>query len=228
VSTGDELVPVEATPRPGQIRDVNSHTLAGLLASAGLQAVRYGLVHDDTDAIAAALARGLEDNDAVLVSGGSSVGVRDLTIAAIGRLPDSEVLAHGVAVSPGKPTILARVGSGPGAKAVLGLPGQVTSAQVIVQVFCLPFFRHLAGDPAAFGRELSVPAALARNVASKPGREDYIRVRLEPTDGPLPTAHPVLGKSGLLRTLVEADGLVRIPAEAEGLAAGSRVRVLLL
>lgn len=222
ISTGDELVPVEAAPRPGQIRDVNSHTLACLARQAGAEVRSYGLVPDDLASLTAALAKGLDENDALFVSGGSSIGVRDLTIAALESFADSEILAHGVSISPGKPTILARVGGKP----VLGLPGQVTSAQIVMLVFGQELLRHLGGDGRAFdlSRRETRLARLGANVASKPGREDYVRVRLEARDGGL-VAMPRLGKSGLLRTLIEADGLLRLDAALEGMAAGQDVPV---
>jgi len=221
ISTGDELVPVHATPRPGQVRDVNSSTLACLLQENHATPTQYGLVKDDLASITSALATALQANDAVFISGGSSVGIRDLTIDAILSLPDAKILAHGVSVSPGKPTILATVHGKP----VMGLPGQVTSAQVIMLLFGCPLMRHLGGDIRAFdtSRRPRIPAQLTHNVSSKQGREDYIRVGLEFPQGQPVQAVPKKGKSGLLRTLVQCDGLVRISAESEGLLAGSDV-----
>ncbi|WP_243439958.1 gephyrin-like molybdotransferase Glp [Fundidesulfovibrio soli] len=225
LSTGDELIPPSATPRPGQIRDANAPALAAMAMQAGAEPLRMGIVPDSLEAIAAALAEAVDKADAVFLSGGSSVGVRDLTVEALSLLPDTELLVHGLAVSPGKPTILARSRG----KAVWGLPGQVASAQVVMFVFGCPFLAHLAGDQAAFTRPRpSVRAVLARNVASRQGREDYVRVRLEESgDGGL-KAHPLLGKSGLVKTLVQAQGLVRIPADLEGLEAGTTHQVVLL
>lgn len=225
ISTGDELVPVEDFPRPGQVRDVNSHALAGLLRQAGARAVNYGLIPDEREALRVALAQALDANDAVFISGGSSIGTRDLTIEVLESLDDSEILAHGVSISPGKPTILARVGGKP----VMGLPGQVTSAQVVMLVFGQPLVRHLGGLPNAFdpGRRLTRLAVLGANVSSKPGREDYVRVRLETRDGQL-VAVPRLGKSGLLRTMLDADGLIRLDAAVEGMTAGQPVAVWIL
>jgi len=222
VSTGDELVPVEASPRPGQIRDVNSHTLACLVRQTGAVPVLHGLVPDRKEALQRTLAESLEAHDVVFISGGSSIGTRDLTIEVLESFPDSEILAHGVSISPGKPTILARVGGKP----VLGLPGQVTSAQVVMLVFGLPLLRHLGGESGAFdtGRRVMRTARLGANLSSKPGREDYVRVRLELRDGEM-LAMPRLGKSGLLRTLLDADGLVRLDASLEGMTAGQDVAV---
>ncbi|MFH1913314.1 MAG: gephyrin-like molybdotransferase Glp [Pseudomonadota bacterium] len=223
LSTGDEVVGVRQTPSPGQVRDVNSHTLAALAARAGAIPHHYGVVPDDLESLTASLARAVADNDTVLLSGGSSIGVRDLTVQALEALDDSAVLAHGVALSPGKPTILGRVSGKP----VLGLPGQVTSALVVMHVLVLPLLRHLQGDPDAFGsgRRPVVQAELARNVASKPGREDYVRIRLEQRQDAPPLAHPMLGKSGLLRTMIQAHGLTAIPADSEGLDQGRMIDV---
>ncbi|WP_045220238.1 molybdopterin molybdotransferase MoeA [Desulfonatronum thioautotrophicum] len=225
LSTGDEVVDVSAAVRPGLVRDVNSHTLAALAEAAGARAVRLGLVRDDLQALTAALERGITDCDVVLISGGSSVGTRDHSLEALERVCGGEVLAHGIAMSPGKPTILARTQLG--GKAVIGLPGQVASAQVVMQVLIMPFLAYLAGDDTAFdvGPFGRVPARLSRNVASRQGRTDFIRVALSrhPEDGLLAT--PVLGKSGLLKTLLQAQGLMEIPENREGFTAGTEIMV---
>jgi len=225
ISTGDELVAVTCVPRPGQVRDVNSHTLACLIREGGGEPVSYGLVRDDLASITETLQTALAENDTVFISGGSSVGMRDLTIQALESLPHSEILAHGVSISPGKPTILARVRD----KAVFGLPGQVTSGQVVVLVFGIPFLRHLAGAKRPFDVSCRPvrPAVLDANLASKPGREDYVRVRLVPEEDGF-RAVPRTGKSGLLRTLVEADGLLRLDADSEGAVAGSLVDIWMI
>jgi molybdopterin molybdotransferase len=227
LSTGDEVVAVDQPVRPGLVRDVNSHTLAALAQAAGARAVRLGLVRDDLHALTAALEKGLTECDVVLVSGGSSVGTRDHSLEALERLPGGEILAHGVAMSPGKPTILARAETDSGFKAVLGLPGQVASAQVVMQVLVLPFLAHLQGLDHAFdlGPLETVPARLSRNVASRQGRTDFVRVALSrDAEGGL-TATPVLGKSGLLKTLLQAQGLMEIPENREGFIAGTEVMV---
>ena len=229
ISTGDELVPPQAQPRPAQVRDVNSAALAALTRQAGGVPHCAGIVPDTLDALDAALRAALPEADVVLLSGGSSVGVRDFTLAALRGLPDTEIFCHGAALSPGKPLILARAGQ----THIWGLPGQVTSAQVVMLVLGQPFLRSLQGRQAAFDRSRwpALPAVLARNVASRQGREDFVRVRLEmpePADraGAL-RAVPVTGKSGLLRTMLLAQGLIHIPAAREGLEAGTEVSVLL-
>lgn len=238
LATGDEVVPAQIRPRPGQVRDVNSHALAAMVREAGGLPQLAGIVPDNADALAVALDAALAQADVVLLSGGSSVGARDFTLEALGRIAGSEVFCHGAALSPGKPLILARCGH----KSVWGLPGQVASAQVVMFVLGQPFLRYLAGDAQAFAQQRKPMrrAVLARNVASQPGREDYVRVRLvDPASmvdpaaaaalaAGLPLAMPVPGMSGLLRTLLDADGLMRIDANLEGLVAGHEVDVLLL
>lgn len=226
VSTGDELVPVEARPEPGQVRDVNSSTLACLVRAVNAEARTYGLVRDNLEDLVEALRLALEENDLVLISGGSSLGMRDLTIEAMEALDDSKILAHGVGLRPGKPTILARIGGKP----VLGLPGQVVSAQVVMLLFGQPLLKHLAGGRKVFDpeRRTARTAVLAHNLPSQLGREDYVRVGLEYRPGRVPLAVPRSGKSGLLKTLVEAEGVVRIPADVEGLNKETLVDVWIL
>ncbi|UZP65942.1 molybdopterin molybdotransferase MoeA [Desulfovibrio mangrovi] len=224
LSTGDELVPVTQKPEVGQVRDVNSSTLACCVARAGGVPTQYGLVKDDIASLEAALRAALEANDVVFLSGGSSVGTRDLTVAAIERIEGMQLVNHGVAISPGKPLILARCGN----KAVWGLPGQVASAQVVMFILGVPFLRHLAGWRNPFDQSLwpARRAVLTRNVASKPGREDYVRVRIDVAEGEV-RATPVTGKSGLLKTLILSQGVIRIPSDSEGVYEGAEVDVLL-
>jgi molybdopterin molybdotransferase len=200
---------------------VNRHTLAAQIERAGGTPLPLGIVRDDFDALLAAGRDALAAADAVLLSGGSSVGSRDLTLDVIRALPDSRVLLHGVAVKPGKPTILADVGG----KAFWGLPGHIASAMVVFNVLVRGQVERLAG--ARPRPAVRVPAVLSRNVASAHGRRDFVRVRLEERDGGL-AAIPLLGKSGLIRTMVGADGLLEIDRDTEGLDAGSEVRVELL
>lgn len=228
-STGDEVIPAHATPRPGQVRDVNSHALQAMARAAGAAVTCYGIVPDDEKALTAMLARTTAENDMVLLSGGSSVGTRDLTMAALDSLDGAAVINHGVAISPGKPLILASADGKGHRCAVWGLPGQVTSAQVVMFVLGIPFVHWLAGRRTPFDQSAwaSRRAVLARNIASRQGREDYIRVRLHAEEDGRVTATPVTGKSGLLRTMLQAHGVVRIPAHSEGLDSGTQVDVLL-
>ena len=164
---------------------------------------------------------GLEHFDAVLISGGSSVGSRDFSLEVIGSFPGAEILAHGISISPGKPTILARVGS----KALWGLPGHTASALVVFSIFVKPCLNRLEGELPSPVKP-SLKARLTRNLASAQGRDDYIRVALR--HGPEGwEAEPILGKSGLISTLVRSDGLIRIDRFTEGKEKGEWVEVLL-
>jgi molybdopterin molybdotransferase len=220
ISTGDEVVPVEAIPIPGQIRDINSYTLSGQVTEAGGIAVRYGIVSDNYSALYDKCRQALDCSDMVLLSGGSSVGVRDYTIEVLSDLPDAHILVHGISISPGKPTILAKAHQ----KAIWGLPGHVVSAMVVFNRVVLPFIEHVAGLTAGQKKE-KIPARLNRNLSSAQGRTDFIRVRLIRKGGKL-WAEPVLGKSGLINTMVKADGLIEIDINTEGLDKGSRVEVI--
>jgi molybdopterin molybdotransferase len=220
LSTGDEVVDIHTEPRLGQIRDMNAYALAGQAQRCGALTTTYGIVGDDAAELMRHCAAALAENDVVLLSGGSSVGARDFTIEILEALPDTEVLVHGISISPGKPTILARSG----AKAVWGLPGHVTSAMVVFTAVVKPFLLHLGGRLGE-GATTRCLARLTRNLASAQGREDYLRVRLSEKGGEL-WAEPLLGKSGLIRTMVQADGLVAVPKDTEGLETGAVVEVL--
>jgi len=221
VSTGDEVVPVDQVPGPGRIRDINTYTLAGLVASAGGVALPLGIVRDDPQDLRTKCVLALAQADMVLISGGSSVGTRDFTIEVLSGLPAAEILVHGIAISPGKPTILARVGQKP----FWGLPGHVVSAMVVFEVVVRPFIEHQAGVAGGLRPQRRLPARLTRNLASAQGRTEFVRVRLIEQNGEL-WAQPVLGKSGLIHTMVQADGLVRIGQNTEGLEKGSPVAVM--
>jgi molybdopterin molybdotransferase len=224
LSSGDEIVPITQKPGGGQVRDSNAHLAAAQVAQWGGLPTLQGIIPDDFPAIKSALAGALEEADLILISGGSSVGARDLTLEAIKALTGAEVLVHGVALRPGKPTILAAVGDLP--LPLLGLPGHPASAAVVMEVIGKPLLARLAGLAALqpLGREIT--ALLSRNLAGASGREDYVRVRLR-RDAETLWADPVLGPSGLLSPLVKSDGLVMIPLGVEGLLRGEAVTVRL-
>ena len=213
ISTGNELVPIGVTPGPGRMRDANGPMCAAFAEESGCRPVLYGIVRDDRDALGSALDRATRECDAVLLSGGSSKDVRDLAAAIIGE--KGEVLVHGIGIAPGKPTIIGRAGGRP----VLGLPGHPASAYVILHVLAGPLLSGMAGVPR---RERRVTAVLAENIPSQKGRVEFVRVRLG--DG---RAVPCFGKSGLLNTFAESDGLVQVPAGSEGIEAGETVEVIL-
>jgi molybdopterin molybdotransferase len=222
ISTGDEIIPIEKTPDPGKIRDINSYSLAGFIREAHAVPVCYGIVKDDPAALKNAVERALKETDMVLLSGGSSVGTRDFTVEVLAALPETQILVHGMSVSPGKPTILAKSGKKP----VWGLPGQVVSAMVVLKIVVIPFLNRLKGLGPQ-DRMIRIPATLTRNVASAQGRRDFVRVRLEQKEGRT-LAFPVLGKSGLIRTMIHADGLLEIRDHVEGLEKDSLVDIILL
>jgi len=221
ISTGDEIVPVEETPVSGKIRDMNSHTLAALIQEAGAIPLQMGIVKDSRDDLFDACSQAVAQADMVLISGGSSVGMRDFTVDVLSDLPETELLLHGISISPGKPTILARSGNKP----VWGLPGHVVSAMVVFKVVVLPFLKKLMGKQDWADKGLVIPAILTRNVASAQGRTDFIRVDLQEKEGKLYAA-PVLGKSGLIRTMVMARALLEIGENVEGLEKDTMVKVL--
>ena len=218
LSQGDEVVPPEQEPGPGQVRDINSYTLAALAEQAGAVAQRFPIVSDDLDALRTAARAALAGADLLVMSAGSSVSVRDMTATVIGELGQPGILVHGVSIKPGKPTILA-VCDG---KAVFGLPGNPVSAVVVFEMFVAPAIRRSLG--AAEPRRHTMSARLARNLASATGRVDVVPVRLETRDGEL-WAVPVLGKSNLIYTLVRAEGTVRVPLDSNGLPHGAWVEV---
>jgi molybdopterin molybdotransferase len=222
ISTGDELVPAAAEPAPGQIRESNGAAMTALVRRDGGLPTYLGLAADKESEITALLRQGMA-YDLILISGGSSVGTRDMTSTLIDRLGRPGILVHGVKLKPGKPTILAMADGKP----IIGLPGHPVSAQVVYGLFVQPLLRQMQGLPAEPDFKPAVRAKMSKNVASATGRTDAVRVRLFRQDGEV-WAEPVHGKSGLISTLVKADGLVVIPSAKEGILAGEVVEVELL
>ena len=223
ISSGDEIVPIEQTPGLSQLRDINAHTLTGLIRLSGGVPVYLGIARDNLDDLHSLCKNAVARADMVLISGGSSVGSRDFTIDVIQTLPDAEVLVHGVSISPGKPTILARSKQ----RGIWGLPGQVASAMVVFHVMVRPMLEQIGGLSEDYiGVAHEVSAVLSRNLASVQGREDYVRVKLVHRANQV-CAEPILGKSGLIHTMVKADGFIRIDMNSEGLDKGTPVRIIL-
>src|SRR5262245_32503860 len=224
ISTGDEIVDVETEPRPGQVRNINQHSLAGLIEEAGGELKDWGVVGDDRAQLTNALGAALSWADVVLLSGGSSMGAKDIALETILSFPDAEFVFHGISIAPGKPTIFAKACGKP----ILGLPGYPVSALVIFDLFGAPMLRRLGGETVEswqrFGRTLH--ARLNTNIASQIGREDYVRVTLE-RNGAEFIATPLPSKSGAIFTLVKADGMVRIDLNLDGLEKGEEVEVIL-
>ncbi|MBU2499166.1 MAG: molybdopterin molybdotransferase MoeA [Proteobacteria bacterium] len=222
ISTGDEVVPVDQPPKPGQVRDINSYTLSAFCQLRGVEPVIIGLCQDHFDQLRSMVEKGLAVADTVWISGGSSVGTRDLTLKVFESFADMEILVHGISISPGKPTVIARMGH----RAIFGLPGHTASAMVVAEVFLGPFLSRLAGVKDSAKKGLGeVQATLSRNIESAGGRDDFIRVKLTKREEGW-VAEPIFGKSGLISTLVEADGLLRVDRNTEGLYQGDQVKVM--
>ncbi len=223
ISTGDEIVPIGQRPGPGQVRDINSYTLTAFCRQTGVIPVNLGLCKDRFNDLRDMVKKGIETADTIWISGGSSVGTSDMTVKVLESFDHMELLVHGISISPGKPTIIARIGN----KAMFGLPGHAASAMVIAEILLNPFLSRLSGDINAFeDNHFFINAELIRNIESVSGRDDYIRVRLEKRDGQI-YADPIFGKSGLISTLVESHGLLKIDRNTEGLYKGQAVKVML-
>ena len=215
ISTGDELVPPEVRPGPGQVRDVNSPMLEAMLTAFGCRVINYGIVIDDEALLSETVKRALWECDAVLLSGGSSVGVKDAACRIIESL--GQLLLHGIAIKPGKPTILGKAG----AKPLVGLPGHPVAAYFITKLFVLPLLGRLSGrDMTAY----TVTAKVTESISANHGRAQYHCCRLTRKDGAL-YAQPIRGKSGLITTLAGADGYFCIDRDCEGLPQGAEVQV---
>lgn len=218
LSTGDEVVPpATATLRPGQVRDAIAPALAGLVVEAGGWPVPCGIVADDPAALRCALQLALAQSDLVVVSAGSSVGTRDATAEAVASLGKPGIFCHGLAIKPGKPTLLAECDGVP----VIGLPGNPLSALVVFRLVGIPLVWRLAGC-ATPPPEPSVIASLTRDVPSEAGRRDVVQVQLDGGQ-----AEPLFGASALLSVLTRADGYLVVAEPATGLDAGADVSVTL-
>jgi molybdopterin molybdotransferase len=220
LSTGDEIIDIHEKPVGSQVRDINSYTVYAGLTKYGAQPKLYGIVSDNFDDIKQAVEKALMQSDIVLISGGSSAGTRDETYKVIDSLGSPGVLVHGVAVKPGKPTILGKIGE----KAVIGLPGHPASAYIIFNTFVL----HLLNIMSDLKEELKpvVRAEIACNYPSNNGREEFLPVELKNIDGKL-YANPVFGKSGLITLLTSANGYIHISRGSEGIDRGNEVEVVL-
>jgi molybdopterin molybdotransferase len=221
LATGDEVIPPSRSPALGEIRDINSLMLASLVSSAGGEPSPLGILPDSRSALEEALRRAIPNHDLVIITAGSSASTRDLTSEAFAGLGQPGVLVHGLAIKPGKPTILAVAQATP----LIGLPGNPVSALIVAHALVVPMIRHLLGLPPARTTP-RLRARLTASIPSEAGRTDYQPVRWELREGEV-FAEPVFGKSNLIFTLVRAGGVVRVPPEVTGLSAGSVVDVML-
>ena len=215
ISTGDELVPPEVVPGPGQVRDVNSPMLEAMLGTFGVNVINYGIVVDNEALLSEKVHKAVSECDAVLLSGGSSVGVKDAACRIIESM--GSLLLHGIAIKPGKPTILGKTG----AKPLVGLPGHPVAAYFITKLFVLPLLSRLMGRKQ---EAYTTTAKITESVSANHGRAQYHCCRLERKDGEL-YAYPIRGKSGLITTLAGADGYFCIDRDCEGLPKFAEIQV---
>ena len=220
ISTGDELVNPSIAPAEGQVRDINTYTLSALIQKAGGTAIQIGIIKDDYQQQFEAAKQALNNTDLLIFSAGSSISNRDLTSTVINNLGNPGVIAHGISIKPGKPTIVGIVNNKP----VFGLPGNPVSAMVVFNLLVRPSIYFASGcvNPPSLA---IIPAILTKDVPSSSGREDHIQVKLEISkDGDL-YADPLFAKSNLIHSLVKADGTVTVPFDEGGLYSGTKVDV---
>ncbi|MCR5485488.1 MAG: molybdopterin molybdotransferase MoeA [Clostridiales bacterium] len=215
ISTGNELVKTSEKPKGGEIRDVNSDLLYALVESFGAVPVSFGIVRDDENEIRKVLEEAVNECDAVLISGGSSVGEKDMSCKLIGEI--GKLLFHGLLMKPGKPTILGNAGGKP----VFGLPGHPAAAFFVTEIFVRAALSVLTGEET---NRYGIKAILDENVSSNHGRAEFIAVKLYQKDGKL-FAHPLRSKSGLISTLSRADGFFEIDALTEGVSSNDEIMV---
>lgn len=211
ISTGDEIIPAESEAVFGKIRDVNTYILSSLIEELGCESRRYGIIKDNYNEIYSAVKKAVSENDIVLISGGSSAGARDMTADIISSL--GEVYVHGLAMKPGKPTIIGKIDS----KAVFGLPGHPVAAYFVALRLIAPLVNMILGKS---DNGISVKGKLTQNISSNHGREEIVCVRY--ADGEV---SPVFGKSGVVSLLSEGDGYIIIDRNCEGLRSGEEVTV---
>ncbi|KUO76410.1 MAG: hypothetical protein APF77_06850 [Clostridia bacterium BRH_c25] len=217
VSTGDEIVDPFGRVAPGQVRDINTYTLSAMVQELGGEVTGSIVVRDEFDLIRNTVDEASKDNDIVVISGGSSVGAKDNTEKVIDSFGEPGVFVHGVAVKPGKPTILGRVRNA----AVFGLPGHPVSAVVIFKIFVGELIDRLLGKTE---ESLFINAICSSNIHSSPGKETYQMVELEEEENGI-AAKPIHAKSSAISQLSKAQGFIRIPANKEGIEKGETVRV---
>ena len=215
ISTGDELVPPEITPSAGQVRDVNSPMLEAMLGAFGVQVINYGIVIDNEALLTEKVTKAVAECDAVLLSGGSSVGVKDAACRIIESM--GSLLLHGIAMKPGKPTIIGKTG----VKPLVGLPGHPVAAYFVTKLFILPLLGRLMGR---VQENYTTTAKITESVSANHGRAQYHCCRLERQNGEL-YAYPIRGKSGLITTLAGSDGYFCIDRDCEGLPKYAEIQV---
>jgi len=224
ISTGDEIVPAGASPEPGQVRDINSYVISAMVLQSGGVPVKKGIFKDEYNGLREAIEAAMSDSGAIVLSGGTSVGTKDMVARIIDDIGSPGVLFHGLSLKPGKPMIGGVMQGVP----IFGLPGHPAAVSICFELFIRPVLHVLSGVKEKWSQYNCsiVQARISKNIASSQGREEHIRVMLEEREGGL-WAVPVLGKSGLITTLVKADGTIVIPLHVNGIQAGEIVDVRL-
>ncbi|MGI6684964.1 MAG: gephyrin-like molybdotransferase Glp [Bacillota bacterium] len=226
ISTGDEIVEPAANVPFAKIRDINTYALASLATELGAIITYKGVVRDDFQELKEKLSSLINDNHIVVVSGGSSVGNKDVTARVIDSLGSPGTFVHGVAVKPGKPTIIGKAGN----TALFGLPGHPVSAIIVFKIFIEYLFKklnHQDNQDNYEQRVITVTAKAGANIHSAPGKETYQLVILQGEDADY-VAVPIHGKSGAISLMTHAQGFIRIGHNTEGIKKGEKVQVNLL
>lgn len=213
VPTGEEVVEVGRRLKRGQVYDINSHTISSVVKENGGVPIRVGISGDDPDELKATIEEALK-GDLIVLSGGSSVGERDLLVDVLQGW--GEILFHGIQVKPGKPTIFAMVEGKP----LMGMPGYPTSCLINTYLFLLPAVRKMAHLPPRRGE--TIEARLSRRVPGSVGRRQFLTVKIEGDE-----AIPVFKESGAITSVAEADGYIEIAENIDLLEKGEPVTVVL-
>lgn len=217
ISTGDEIVDYKLKPKLGEVRDINSNLLSSAILEDGAVPASYGIIKDDYNLLRDTVSKALKECDILLISGGSSVGKKDQTLKVIESYQDSEVLVHGIAVKPGKPTIIGKISG----KIIFGLPGHPLAASIVYKILVQNFIHNIMSY---VNNEYGIPAEMSINYHKAKGREEYLPVLLENSGDKL-IAQPIFGKSGLISVFSEAWGYIKIEKNLEGIRCGEMVTV---
>lgn len=218
ISTGDEIIRPGTTPKPGEVIDINTPALAAVAKRLGAEVISTGYARDDREEIRSAVENGIENGDMVILSGGSSMGEKDYTVQVIDGL--GQVLLHGLAVKPGKPTILGTVSQKP----VIGLPGQPAAAIMVLMIVLQEFMKLYYGQDVF--KYQTVQGMLMENVHAAPGRRTFQTVSISKTENGI-EVRPSHGKSGMITLLSYSDGYIEITENEEGKNTGDLVEVTL-
>ena len=220
ISTGDEIVSREKEVTLGKVRDINSFALASMVKTAGGEVSHVSCIEDEFGRLKQEAIEVSAKSDIIIISGGSSAGLKDETANVINSLGEPGVFIHGVAIKPGKPTIIGEAAG----KAYFGLPGHPASAMIIFKVFVEPFIKKLLGEKA---KDIIIKGDISVNIPSAPGKETFIMVKLEKNLNSKSgyTAIPIHGKSAAVGYISNADGFIRISENTEGIRKGDIVEV---